>query len=146
MESVVVGTDQNRAEAIGTTGDQHPVQGAFADRIGENVSGNIGMRCSRMAQHKLRFLRRYRIVWSRWARRSAVSSILSGASVWPDSNLRRCSLQQWELFPPEAQASGAGGTLRHAVQKPSFDRRLDEVGQARSSSDLADAAAVARRD
>ena len=67
MESVVVGTDQNRADAIGTTGDQHPVQGAFADRIGENVSGNIGMRCSRMAQHKLRFLRRYRTVWSNYA-------------------------------------------------------------------------------
>jgi hypothetical protein len=42
----VVGADQNGADAVGTTGDQHPAQGAFADRIGENVNGNIGMRCS----------------------------------------------------------------------------------------------------
>jgi hypothetical protein len=31
-------------------------------------------------------------IWSRWARRSVVSSILCGGFVWPDRNLRCCSL------------------------------------------------------
>ncbi len=45
LHLVVFGPDQNGADAIDTTGDQHSAQGAFADRIGENVNGNIGMRC-----------------------------------------------------------------------------------------------------
>ena len=45
LQLVVVGTDQNGADTIDTTGDQHPAQGAFAGRMEENVNGNIGMRC-----------------------------------------------------------------------------------------------------
>ena len=45
LQLVVVGADQNGADALGATGDQHLAQGAFADRIGEDVDGNIGMRC-----------------------------------------------------------------------------------------------------
>jgi hypothetical protein len=51
-----------------------------------------------------------------------------------------------ELLRPEAQASGAGGTIRQA----GVDRSLDEVGARKASEiviiDLADAAAVSRRD
>ena len=45
LQLVVVGTDQNGADTIDTTGDQHPAQGAFAGRMEENVNGHIGMRC-----------------------------------------------------------------------------------------------------
>jgi hypothetical protein len=44
LQLVMVGADQNGADAIDTTGDQYSAQGAFTGRIGEKVNGDIGMR------------------------------------------------------------------------------------------------------
>jgi hypothetical protein len=45
LQLAMVGADQNGADAFDATGDQHPAPGAFAGRIGEDVDGNIVMRC-----------------------------------------------------------------------------------------------------
>ena len=45
LKLVGVGAEQNGTDAVDATSDQYPAQGAFAGRTGENVNGNIGMRC-----------------------------------------------------------------------------------------------------